>query len=133
MDQLRNWKKAIKIQQSDFDKERETFRKQIEDHQRVLNETIATHKSEAESFRRALDKQQEMFAEQQREFSKERKAQDKQLRRLLDEVEQARNNYELLKESQASSEQAIREAETRYQRLEEQLEQQKSESGCSIL
>lgn len=133
MDELKNWKKAIKKQQADFDNEREKFRKQIEDNQRVLNETIATHKSEAESLRRALDKQQEMFAKQQKEFSKERKAQEEQLRRLLDEMKQARENYEELKESHASSEQAIRDAEARYKRLEEQFEEQKSSSDCTIL
>ena len=132
MDELKNWKQSIKAQQAAFEKERDTFRQQIRENQRVLNDTIATHRSEAESLRRALDKQQEMFAEQRQEFSAERKAQEERFRRLLDEMQEARENYEELKRSREADREAVRQAEERYQSLQAELEKQKSE-GCTIL
>jgi len=132
IDELKNWKKAIKQQQTDFEKERENFRQQIQENQRVLNETIAQHKSESQSLRRALEKQQKMFSQQQKEFSEERKKQNEKLNKILEDLQDAKEKYEEIQSSRADDLAAIAAAEKRYNELQEEFERQKSES-CSIL
>ena len=48
-------------------------------------------------------------------------------------MEVAQRNYEELKQSHGSSQQAIREAEARYRELQDKVEQRKSDEGCTLL
>ncbi|CAF0732734.1 unnamed protein product [Adineta steineri] len=92
--------------------------KQIEESQRVLNETIANHRSETESLQRAMQKQEELYAEQQRRFEEESRQHQSQVQDLRRQAEEAQRNYEKLSRDHEATQERIRAAEAANQQLQ---------------
>jgi len=142
LDRLEIEKYKIKQQQAQFEAERLKFLEQIAYNQKLLNETIANHRTEAESYKRALERQEQMFRKQREDFEKERRQYNSQLEDLRRRTNQAYENYEKLRMDGSATNEALRDSRDAYKALKTSLDRfsnqqspssTKRKSGCVIV
>lgn len=102
--------------------EQTKYKKEIEENQRVFNQTIANHRTEIESLERAIMRQDELYAEQQRRFEEENRRYQIELQELYRKAEEARRYYDLLRRDQEIAQQQLRAAEESKQKAQAELQ-----------
>ena len=126
-DRLQVEMRKIRDQQAQFEAERSKFQEQIAGSQRLLNKTIADHQSEAQSHRRALKRQEQMFIQQKYQFEEERKKYNEQLKALQNQMSQAKLDYAALNEDPKATERALQESRQTCQGLKKSLDKLQDE------
>ncbi len=111
IDKLNQGTNQIQQLQAQMLAEQEKYRKEIDENQRVFNETMATHRTEIESLERAIKRQDELYAEQQRRYEEENRKYQAELQNLRQQAEEAQRYYEQLRREQEIAQQQLREAE----------------------
>ncbi|CAF1337225.1 unnamed protein product, partial [Didymodactylos carnosus] len=108
--------------QAQIETEKEKYKKEIEESQRVFNQSIAKHQTEIESLQRAIQRQDELYAEQQRRYEEENRRYQIQLQELRAQAEQAQRYYEQLRKEQEIAQQQLWAAEKAKQQAQATLQ-----------
>jgi len=133
-------KRKIQNQQARFEAERSNFLTQIQRSQARLNATIAKHQTEAESYKKAIEKQQQMISEQQAKFETERRQHISQIKELRAQTNQVQSEYNQPCQSDTASQGELRaykeelnKLQQAYEELNRRVSQQPSnKSSCVI-
>jgi chromosome segregation ATPase len=112
----------------------------IQKSQALLNETIAKHQTEAESYRTAIQRQEQMLFEQQKNFEKERRRHNSELNKLRDRADQRKREYDQLRRNDSVSEKTLKAYEEElnklrkaYEELSERIPTQNSKKSSSCV
>lgn len=139
-DQLEAEKKKIQNQQAKFDVERSKFAEQIKKSQALLNETISKQQTEAQSYRKAIQRQEEMLLQQKKQFEQERRRHISELNALRDKANKATREYDQLRGDDSVSqktlqayEKEIRELRKAYEELSKRIPTQKSKKSSCVI
>ncbi|CAF1139700.1 unnamed protein product [Adineta ricciae] len=111
LDHLKSAQREIFIQQEQFKKERENFVKQINESQRVLNETIANHQNETQSLQRAIERQDQILTEQKKKYEEATRNYQDELQRTRREAVESQRIYDILVEDRKATQEQIRAAQ----------------------
>ncbi|CAF0769544.1 unnamed protein product [Didymodactylos carnosus] len=122
LDQLKMGTQQIQELQAQIETEKEKYKKEIEESQRVFNQSIAKHQTEIESLQRAIQRQDELYAEQQRRYEEENRRYQIQLQELRAQAEQAQRYYEQLRKEQEIAQQQLWAAEKAKQQAQATLQ-----------
>ena len=133
-------KRKIQNQQAQFEAERSKFLTQIQQSQARLNATIAKHQTEAESYKKAIEKQQQMISEQQEKFEAERRRHISQMEKLRAQTDQVQSKYNQLGRNGTASQielqsykEELNKLQLAYQELNRRIPQKSSnKSSCVI-
>ena len=115
--------RKVREQQAQFEADRQMFWNEIAKTQQQLDQTIANHRTEAQSYQQALKRQEDRLLKQQREFEKERQEYTKQLQNLRQETAAAQKQYEALWQDGKTSNEALRVSYDAYKELKTSLDQ----------
>ncbi|CAF1525435.1 unnamed protein product [Adineta ricciae] len=121
LDRLKGAQREIRTQHDQFRKERENFQKQIDESQRVLNETIANHQSETQSLQRAIERQDQILAEQRKKFEEATQNYQDELQRTRREAAESQRIYDILVEDRKATQEQIRAAQEANNLLQAKL------------
>ncbi|UJR07402.1 hypothetical protein I4U23_011688 [Adineta vaga] len=122
-DRLQSEIKRTREQQAQFEIERKKYMKEIEYNQELLNKAIREQRSEAESHKKALRRQEEMFERQCQRFEKELERDKNQLEVLRKEMNEAQMYYKQLQNDDKTTSTALKQAQDEYNELKKQVTQ----------
>ncbi|CAF0732721.1 unnamed protein product [Adineta steineri] len=115
VDQLKQGTQRIKELQAQIEAEQDKYKKEIEEGQRVFNQTMTNHQTEIESLQRSIQKQDQLYAEQQCRYQEENKRYQLELQDLRRKAEEAQRYYEKLRQEQEIKQEQLRAAEAARQ------------------
>ncbi|CAF1188117.1 unnamed protein product [Adineta steineri] len=111
LDELNQRTREMEELQNKIAIEKEKYIEKIKEIQRVFDSTMTQHQTEIESVKRAIQRQDELFADQQRRFEEERRKYEVELQNLRRQAEEAKRYYDQLRRDQEVAQEKLREAE----------------------